>query len=320
MKIVVLDGFTLNPGDLSWEKLKTVGELIVYDRTEIETSAIVNAIGDADIVFTNKTPITKAVFEKVPNLNYVGVLATGYNLIDVRAAKQNNCIVTNVPEYGTKAVAQFVMGLLLEMCHHIGAHSDSVTKGEWIRSADFCYWNSPLIELEGKTMGLIGFGKIGQATAKLAIAFGMKVLVYSRTIRKELEHTDLKFVTQDELFEKADVISLHCPLTENTKGIICTENIEKMKSSTLLINTSRGGLVNEQDLANALDSNRIASAAVDVVSEEPMKEGNPLLHAKNCIITPHIAWATKEARHRLMETAVENLIAYVAGNPVNKVN
>ena len=320
MKIVVLDGFTLNPGDLSWEKLKTVGELIVYDRTEIETSAIVNAIGDADIVFTNKTPITKAVFEKVPNLNYVGVLATGYNLIDVRAAKQNNCIVTNVPEYGTKAVAQFVMGLLLEMCHHIGAHSDSVTKGEWIRSADFCYWNSPLIELEGKTMGLIGFGKIGQATAKLAIAFGMKVLVYSRTIRKELEHTDLKFVTQDELFEKADVISLHCPLTENTKGIICTENIEKMKSSTLLINTSRGGLVNEQDLANALDSNRIASAAVDVVSEEPMKEVNPLLHAKNCIITPHIAWATKEARHRLMETAVENLIAYVAGNPVNKVN
>lgn len=325
MKIVVLDGFTLNPGDLSWKALKTLGKLVVYDRTAFETDKIIEAIGDAEIVFTNKTPITKEVLNQVPNVKYVGVLATGYNVVDINAAKEQRIAVTNIPAYGTNAVAQFVMGLLLEMCHHIGDHNNSVQKGEWTKSIDFCYWNSPLIELEGKTIGLIGFGKIGQATAKLAMAFGMNVLVYSRTIKKEFETsinstTSLRFVSLDEVFSTSDVISLHCPLNEATENIICAKNIDKMKEGVLLINTSRGGLINEQDLADALNSDKIYSAAVDVISAEPMDTLNPLSTAKNCIITPHIAWATKEARQRLMNTAVNNLKSYIKGNPVNLVN
>ena len=320
MKIVVLDGFTLNPGDLSWEVLRTLGELIIYDRTEIDTDKVIQAIGIAEIVFTNKTPISKKVLNNLPNLKYIGVLATGYNVVDVNAANEHNVVVSNIPAYGTNAVAQFVMGLLLEMCHHIGNHNNSVQKGDWTNSIDFCYWNSPLIELEGKTIGLIGFGKIGQKTAKLAIAFGMNVLVYSRTVKKEFESSNLIFVSLNEVLRKSDVISLHCPLNDTTSNIICANNIGLMKDKVLLINTSRGGLINEQDLADALNSNKIYAAAVDVVSKEPMNAENPLLSAKNCIITPHIAWATKEARERLMHTAVGNLKSYLEGNPINLVN
>ena len=271
-------------------------------------------------MFTNKTPISKKVLNNLPNLKYIGVLATGYNVVDVNAANEHNVVVSNVPAYGTDAVAQFVMGLLLEMCHHIGDHNNSVQKGDWTNSIDFCYWNSPLIELEGKTIGLIGFGKIGQKTAKLAIAFGMNVLVYSRTVKKEFESSNLIFVSLNEVLRKSDVISLHCPLNDTTSNIICANNIGLMKDKVLLINTSRGGLINEQDLADALNSNKIYAAAVDVVSKEPMNAENPLLSAKNCIITPHIAWATKEARERLMHTAVGNLKSYLEGNPINLVN
>lgn len=320
MKIVVLDGFTLNPGDLSWESLNSLGELVVYERIAFDTDKVVQAIDDAEVIFTNKTPITKEILSKLPKLKYIGVLATGYNVVDIKSANQQNVSVTNIPAYGTKAVAQFVMGLLLEICHHIGDHNNSVQKGDWASSIDFCYWNSPLMELEGKTMGLIGFGKIGQATAKLAVAFGMNVLVYSRTVKKEFESPNLHFVSLDELLSKSDVISLHCPLNEETENIICFKNISKMKDSVLLINTSRGGLVHEQDLANALNYNKIYAAAVDVVSLEPMQKENPLLSAKNCIITPHIAWATKEARQRLMNTAIDNLKAFTEGNAVNLVN
>jgi len=320
MKIVVLDGFTLNPGDLSWETLKELGELVVYDRTAFDTDKVVQEIGDATVVFTNKTPITKEVLSKVPTVKYIGVLATGYNVVDVKAANEQNIAVTNIPAYGTNAAAQFVMGLLLEICHHIGDHNHSVQKGDWTKSIDFCYWNSPLIELEGKTIGLIGFGKIGQATAKIAMAFGMNVLVHSRTVKKEFECSNLRFVSLDEVLSTSDVISLHCPLNEATENIICSKNISKMKDGVLLINTSRGGLVNEQDLANALNTDKIYAAALDVVSAEPMDKTNPLLTAKNCIITPHIAWATKEARQRLMNTAVGNLSSFLRGNPVNTVN
>ena len=320
MNIVVLDGFTLNPGDLSWEALKKLGKVVVYNRTGYDAQDVIKAIGNAEIIFTNKTPITKEVLNKVPNLKYIGVLATGFNIVDVKTAKELNITVTNIPAYGTKAVAQFVMALLLEICHHIGEHNSSVQQGDWTNSVDFCYWKNPLIELEAKNIGLIGFGKIGQATAKLAIAFGMKVMVYSRTVMKECENSDLKFVPLEELFKKSDVISLHCPLNKETKHIICKENIDKMKKQPILINTARGGLVNEQDLADALNAGKIYAAALDVVSVEPMEKSNPLLNAKNCVITPHIAWATKEARQRLMCTAVGNLTAFINGNPTNRIN
>lgn len=320
MNIVVLDGFTLNPGDLSWSSLKELGNLTVYDRTEFEEKAIIDAIGDAEIVFTNKTPLGEEIFSKTPKLKYVGVLATGYNVVDIISAKKYSITVTNIPSYGTQAVAQFVMALLLEMCHHVGKHNNSVMQGEWTESKDFCYWKNPLIELEGKTMGLIGFGKIGQATAKLAQAFGMNILVHSRTKKLELETNTLQFVSLDDLLTNSDVISLHCPLLPETEGLISDKNISKMKKSAMLINTSRGGLIVEDDLAKALNNGSIKSAAVDVVSHEPMHKKNPLLETDNCIITPHIAWATKEARQRLMKIAVENLKAFVAGNPQNLVN
>lgn len=319
MKIVVLDGHTLNPGDLDWIKFNNLGELTVYDKTSFDTDSIVERIGDAEIVLTNKTPINASVVEKAPNIKYIGVLATGYNIIDIDAANKSNITVTNIPAYGTKAVAQFVMGLLLEMCHHIGDHNVSVHNKDWTRSVYDCYWNSPLVELEGKTIGLIGFGNIGQATAKLAQAFGMNVLVNSRTVKPEYESSDLQFVSLDELFKKSDVISLHCPLTPTTKGIINSSNLAKMKQTAMLINTSRGGLVVEKDLAKFLNDDKIFGAAVDVVSVEPMKEDNVLLTAKNCIITPHIAWATREARARLMNTAVENLISFREGATKNVV-
>lgn len=320
MKIVVLDGFTLNPGDISWSTLEALGELTVFDRTNYDTKSIIKNIEDASIVFTNKTPLTKEVLEQVPSVKYIGVLATGYNVVDIVAATKQNITVTNIPDYSSGAVAQFTMALLLELCHHIGAHNASVKNGDWVQSKDFSYWNSPLIELSGKTIGLIGFGKIGKATAKLATAFGLKVLVYSRTVYTEFISDSLQFVSLDKLLQESDFVSLHCPLTKETEGIINTDTIAKMKKTAMLINTSRGPLVIEKDLAEALQKCVITAAAVDVVSQEPMQKNNLLLNCKNCIITPHIAWASKEARVRLMGTAVENLKAFVKEKPINVVN
>ena len=294
MKIVVLDGYTLNPGDLSWDELKKLGDLTVYDRTEKIASEIVKAIGSAEIIFTNKTPLTAEVLKQVPFVKYIGVLATGYNIVDTTAAKELGIIATNIPTYGTAAVAQLTFALILELCHHAGDHNNVVHKGDWSRSVDFCFWNTPLIELEGKTLGIIGFGRIGQATAKIAQAFGLNVLFNNTGNSTGLESETCKYAKLDDLFAESDFISLHCPLLETTQGIINKENISKMKSGAMIINTSRGPLVVEQDLADALNSGKIAGAAVDVVSVEPILAENPLFSAKSCIITPHIAWAPKE--------------------------
>ena len=320
MKIVVLDGYILNPGDLSWSGIEAFGELIVHDRTDFSPEKVVETIGDAEIIFTNKTPLSKEVLKKVPSVKYIGVLATGYNVVDTEAAKELGISVTNIPTYGTTAVAQFTLALLLELCHHIGEHSRAVFNGDWSKSIDFCFWNYPLIELAGKTMGLIGFGRIGQATAKVAQAFGLNILAYDTNKNMDLESETCKYATLDELLAKSDIISLHCPLFDSTKGIINKNNISKMKDSVMIINTSRGPLVVEEDLRDALNSGKVAGAAVDVVSFEPIAADNPLLKAKNCIITPHIAWAPKESRTRLMNTATENLKAFISGSPVNVVN
>ncbi len=320
MKIVVLDGYTLNPGDLSWEGLEALGSLTVYDRTPYDSEKIVETIGDATIVFTNKTPLPKEVLEKVPAVKYIGVLATGFNIVDIEAAKSLGMTVTNVPTYGTAGVAQMTMALLLEMCHHVGEHNRAVKDGQWTNSKDFCFWNYPLIALEGKTMGIIGYGSIGRATAKLAEAFGMKILTAGSRKRPELETENVKQVEMDELLRESDVISLHCPLMPETKGLINTANISKMKDGVMLINTSRGPLIVEEDLKTALDSGKIAFAAVDVASQEPINADSPLLQAENCIITPHIAWAPLDSRINLMNTAVENLEAFLKGSPQNVVN
>lgn len=315
MKIVVLDGYTLNPGDLTWKPLEELGEVTVYARTPEDK--VVERIGNAEIVFTNKTPITNQVIAKT-QMKYIGVLATGYNVVDVEAAKKANILVTNIPTYGTAAVAQFAVALLLELCHHVGHHSDGVFRGEWERSVDWCYWNYPLIELAGKTFGIIGFGKIGQATGRIASALGMNVVYFDQYPAKDCDFA--KQVDIDELFKVSDVISLHCPLFESTKGIVNQETIKKMKEGVLLLNTSRGPLIVERDLAEALESGKVAGAAMDVVSTEPIQSNNPLLKAPNCILTPHIAWATKEARSRLMNIAADNLKAFQDGYPVNVVN
>lgn len=320
MKIVVLDGYTLNPGDLTWDGIKNFGEFTVYDRTDFAPEKVIEAIGDAEIIFTNKTPLPKAVLDKVPNVKYIGVLATGYNVVDTVAAKESGITVTNIPTYGTTAVAQFTFALLLEMCHHAWDHSEAVKRGDWTKSPDFCFWNYPLIELAGKTMGIIGFGRIGQATAKIAQALGLNILAFDSYQNPELESDTCKYVSLDELLAKSDIVSLHCPLFDSTRGIINKESIAKMKDGVMIINTSRGPLVVEQDLCDALNSGKVAGAALDVVSSEPIAEDNPLLKAKNCIITPHIAWAPKESRSRLMNTATENLAAFLNGNPINVVN
>ncbi len=318
MSIVVLDGFTLNPGDLSWDAVSALGELTVYDRTPEDL--IVARIGNAPYIFTNKTPVSRATMDKCPELKFIGVLATGYNLIDVDAAKEKGIAVTNIPTYGTPAVAQMVFALLLEICHHVAEHSDSVMRGEWTEGLDWCFWKHPLIELSGKTMGIIGFGRIGQTTAGIAQALGMNVLAVDDYQNKALESATCKYATLDEMLGQADVISLHCPLFPSTKGIVNKDTIAKMKTGVILINTSRGPLVVEEDLAAALNSGKVYAAGVDVVSTEPIKEDNPLLKAKNIFITPHIAWAPKEARARLMNIAAENLAAYLSGKPVNVVN
>lgn len=318
MKIVVLDGYTLNPGDLTWEGLEKLGELTVYDRTPEDK--ILERIGDAEIIYTNKTPISRETLQKATTVKFIGVLATGYNVVDTAVAKELGVVVTNIPTYGTSAVSQMVFALLLEVCHHVWDHSEEVKKGAWSNCPDFCFWNYPLIELVGKTMGIIGFGRIGQATAKIAQAFGMNVLAYDEYQNKALENETLKYVELDELLAQSDVISLHCPLFESTKGIINKNTIAKMKGNAIIINTSRGPLVVEDDLAEALNSGRIFGAAVDVVSTEPIKMDNPLVTAKNCIITPHISWAPKESRTRLMNIAVDNLKAFLEGEQINVVN
>ncbi len=317
MKIVVLDGYTLNPGDLSWEGLEKLGELKVYDRTPIDK--IVERIGDAEIVFTNKVPITRETLEKT-NIKYIGVLATGYNIVDVGAAKEKGIPVTNIPTYGTDSVAQMVFAHLLEICHHVAAHSEAVKAGEWTNNDDWCFWKHPLIELADKTMGVIGHGRIGQAVGRIAQAFGMKVLANDKYQNKDLESDTLKYVELDELLANSDIISLHCPLFDDNKGIINKNTIAKMKDNVIIINTSRGPLIVEEDLAEALNSGKVYSAGLDVVSTEPIKADNPLLKAKNIFITPHIAWAPKESRQRLMDIAVDSLKAFIKGQPVNVVN
>lgn len=318
MKIVVLDGYTLNPGDISWEGLEALGEVVVYDRTK--EAEVVSRIGDAEVVYTNKTPLTKETFAACTNIKFVGVLATGYNVVDISAAKERGIPVANIPTYGTAAVSQFAIALLLEMCHHVGAHSESVQRGEWSKNPDWCYWNYPLIELAGKTMGIIGFGRIGQDTGKIAQALGMKILAYDAYKNEALVSETCRYVELDELFAESDVISLHCPLFPETEGMINKESIAKMKKGVMLINTSRGPLIVEEDLRDGLNEGQVGAAALDVVSVEPIRDDNPLLDAKNLIITPHIAWAPKESRQRLMDIAVNNLKAFLEGTPENIVN
>ena len=318
MKIVILDGYTLNPGDLSWDGFEKLGDVTCYDRTEPQDT--VSRIADAEAVITNKTLLTKEIFDVCPSIKYVGVLATGYNVVDVAAAKEKGIPVTNIPTYGTTAVSQFVFALLLEICHHVQDHSSAVYKGDWESCPDFCFWNHPLIELADKTIGFVGFGRIGQQAAKIAQGFSMNVLAYDAYPNKELEGNGIKYVDLDTLYAESDVISLHCPLFETTEGMINENSIAKMKDGVIIINTSRGPLIVEQDLAAALNSGKVKAAGVDVVSTEPIKGDNVLLKAPNCFITPHIAWAPLEARARLLNTAVENLASFIDGEVMNTVN
>lgn len=320
MKIVVLDGYTENPGDLSWDELGKLGELTVYDRTPVNDEAeIIRRIGDAEVVFTNKTPISKAVIDACPDMKFISMLATGYNVVDYVYAHEKGIPVTNVPTYGTASVAQFAIAMLLEICHHVAHHSDTVHQGKWSKSIDWCYWDYPLIELDGKTIGIIGFGRIGRQTGKIAKALGMKVLAYD-SMENEAGKAIGDYVSLDTLLAQSDVIALHCPLFPDTQGIVNKDTIAKMKDGVILLNNSRGPLVVEQDLADALNSGKVYAAGLDVVGTEPINPDNPLLTAKNCIITPHISWAPKESRQRIMDCAVENVKAYIAGAPVNVVN
>lgn len=317
MKIVVLDGHALNPGDLSWEVFRQFGSVTVYDRTP--DALIPERIGDADIILLNKTPITAQVLEACPTVKLICVLATGYNVVDCDAAKQRGIPVCNVPAYGTAAVAQFTFALLLELCHRVGLHSDSVHAGQWCESPDFCYWHTPQMELAGKTMGIIGFGRIGRAVGAIAKAFGMKVLAYNRSRCPEGQAI-AEYVELDTLLTQSDIVSLHCPLTPQTQGIINQENLGKMKDGAILINTARGPLIDEQAVAQALQNGTLRGAAVDVISQEPMNKANPLLGAPNCIITPHMAWAPIESRQRIMDCTVRSIQAFLNGAPINVVN
>jgi glycerate dehydrogenase len=317
MKIVVLDGYALNPGDLSWAGFEKFGKFAVHARTPPEK--IVEFIDDADAVIVNKVQISREILNACTTIKYIGVLATGYNVVDVAAAKEKNVVVTNIPTYGTAAVAQMAIALLLELCHHVGAHSDSVRAGDWTKNIDWCYWNFPLVELAGKTIGIIGFGRIGQATGVIAQAFGMNILAFDERPIPSLITNSCKYAALDEVLVQSDVISLHCPLAPSTQGMINKSSITIMKDGVFIINTSRGPLIVEQNLADALNDGKVGGAALDVVSVEPIKSDNPLLGAKNCLITPHIAWAPRESRQRLMDIAVDNLGAFVAGKPKNIV-
>ncbi len=320
MKIVVLDGYTENPGDLSWDVLGELGELTVYDRVSYaEDPVIREKIGDADVVITNKTPISRETLDACPGIKAIAVLATGYNVIDYAYAKEKGIPVMNVPTYGTQIVGQYAVGLLLEICSHFAHHDQAVKEGRWEHNDDWCFWDCPMIELYGKTAGIIGLGRIGQSSAKILNAIGMKVIAYdafeSDAGRELAEYVDL-----DTLLARSDVIFLHCPLFPSTEGIINKDNISKMKDGVILINNSRGQLVVEQDLADALNSGKVYAAGLDVVSTEPIKGDNPLLKAKNCLITPHISWAAQAARQRIMDITVDNVKSFMDGNPANVVN
>ena len=317
MKIIVLDGYTINPGDLDWTGLQQLGELVVYDRTPAE-EVVARAKG-AEIVITNKTPISGKMMEQLPVLKFISVLATGYNIVDIEAANRLSIQVSNVPGYSTASVVQLTFAFILEFTHHVQAHSDGVHAGKWASSKDFCYWDHSLMELEGKTLGIIGFGDIGKRVADVATTFGMKIIAHSRTQKDQSHRSNFQWVGLDELFRQSDVVSLHCPLTEDTRGLINEINLRKMKPTSFLINTSRGPLVVEKDLANALNEGWIAGAGIDVLSSEPPLADNPLLSAKNCFITPHIAWASFESRSRLMQETILNVKAYIGNNCRNRV-
>lgn len=319
MKIVLLDGEALNPGDLSWKPLEALGDLTVYPRGTLDPEEVIRRIGDAEIVLTNKTPVGRAVFERCPNMKLLCVVATGYNVVDTQAAKEHGIPVCNVPAYGTEMVAQFAIGLLLEICHHVQLHNESVHAGQWERCPNFCYWKTPIMELSGKTMGIIGFGRIGRAVGRIAKALGMKVLATGSRKCPEGEAI-AEYVALDELLGQSDVVSLHCPLFPETDRLINAETIAKMKDGAILLNNSRGGLLDEQAVADALNSGRLRYAAVDVVSTEPIVGTNPLLTAKNCIITPHISWAAVEARGRIIDITADNIRAFLEGRSQNVVN
>lgn len=314
--IVVLDGYTLNPGDLSWHELEALGDCRIFDRTPPD--AVWERAAGAAVVLTNKTILNRDTLAALPALKYIGVLATGYNVVDTVAAKERGIPVTNVPAYGTPAVTQMTFALILELTHHVGHHAGTVREGRWSQSVDFCYWDHPLVELQGLTLGIVGYGHIGQAVAKVARAFGMKVITYS--VPEVPSSDDVRFVGLETLFRTADIVTLHCPLTEENQGLVNARHLNLMKPAAFLINTSRGPLVVEQDLADALNAGRIAGAGLDVLAIEPPRPSNPLLTAKNCLITPHIAWATRAARARLMTVAVENVRAFLDGQPKNVVN
>jgi glycerate dehydrogenase len=318
MKIVILDGHAINPGDLSWDALRSLGGLEVFDRTP--ENAIVSRAREAEVLLTTRTPLSAQTLMQLKQLRYVGVMFTGYDAIDLKAARERNVLVTNVPIYGTASVAQLVFALLLEICHHVAVHSAATHAGEWSRSPDFSFWKTPLVELQNKTMGIVGFGQIGRHVAEIAVAMGMRVIAADVGRRDPPNWPGFRWCDVDELMQAADVVSLHCPLLPETRGMINAASLSRMKPGSFLINTSRGPLVIEQDLAGALDSGHLAGAAVDVLSSEPPSLDNPLLHTKNCIVTPHIAWATKEARTRLIETVVANLRAFLEGRPVNVVD
>ena len=318
MKIIILDGKALNPGDLDYGCFNQFGEVTIYEQTENEDEAI-SRIADHEIVLLNKVPITERLLEACPNIKLICIQATGYNVVDCEACAKRGIPVTNVPSYGTAAVAQFTLALMLEMCHKVGLHNESVHNGDWCRAETFCYWLTPQMELAGKTLGIIGFGKIGQAVAKLAKAFGMDVIVYNRSQSEEGKKL-AQYADLDTVLKKADFLSLHCPLFPETEKIINAENIAKMKDGAMLINTSRGPLLDEQAVYEALESGKLRYAAVDVVSQEPITSDNPLLKAKNCIITPHMAWVPIESRQRLLDCVVENIRAFLNGKPQNVVN
>ena len=320
MKIVVLDGYTENPGDLSWDGFKKLGEVTVYDRSPLnDEDEVIRRIGDAEVVLTNKTPLTTKIIESSGKIKYIGFLATGYNNADSKAARERGIPITNIPTYGTNAVAQFAIGLLLEICHHIGHHDRVVKEGRWEKHYDFCFWDYPLIELADKTMGIIGLGRIGKATARIARALCMEVIA-NDIVETEDGAKYAKYVSKDELYARSDVISLHTPLFPETTGMINKETISKMKDGVIILNNARGPLIDQQDLADALNSGKVYAAGLDVVATEPIKGDNPLLKAKNCFITPHISWAPRESRGRLMDIAVNNLKGFLEGKPVNVVN
>ncbi len=317
LRIVVIDGCTINPGDNPWDELSEMGELAVYERSSPEQ--VFDRCRDADIVLTNKIPLNAETIRELPRLKYIGVTATGYDMVDLEEARTRNVAVTNVPVYGTNSVAQYVFALLLELCHNVGMHSNAVFEGEWTRSIDFAFWKKPTIELDGKNMSVIGFGRIGRRVGELAHAFGMKVLAFDIRQTDPPEYSPFAWVSLDEAFSKADAVSLNCTLTPENREMVNAASLAKMKKSAFLINAARGGLVNEKDLAAALDAGQIAGAAVDVVSAEPIRESNPLLKARNCIITPHIAWASLESRQRLKQTSIDNVRAYLSGENVNRI-